>query len=94
MSQLRYWNVARTQPQIQLSMAEGVPANKQGLVGCWLLDDGVGTTAKDSSGNNYDLFRQFNSSNITWVSLDLLQLNRVQLALHMTLASPDSALQK
>ena len=69
-------------------------SNKQGLVGCWLLDDGVGTTAKDSSGNNYDLFRQFNSSNITWVSLDLLQLNRVQLALHMTLASPDSALQK
>ena len=94
MSQLRYWNVARTQAQIQLSMAEGVPANKQGLVGCWLLDDGFGTTAKDSSGNNYDLSRQNSSSNITWVSPDFLQLNRVQLALHMTLASPDSALQK
>ena len=94
MSQLRFWNVARTQSQIQQSMAEGVPSNKQGLVGCWLLNDGVGTTAKDSSGNNYDLTPTWNGSTVTWESPDLVNLYRTQLALHMIVASPDSAIQK
>jgi len=94
MSQLRFWNTARTPQQILQSMNEGVPTDKQGLVGCWLLDEGTGTTAKDSSGNILDLSLTWTGSNVYWMSPNLADLNRVQLAMHMTVASPDSALQK
>ena len=34
-------------------MVTPVEPNQAGLVGHWKLDEGSGTTAQDSSGNNY-----------------------------------------
>jgi len=94
MSQTRYWNIARTQKQIQQSMNEGVPSDKTGLVGSWILDDGQGTSGTDTSGNKLDLIPEWSGNNIYWISPDIYKLTQIQLAMHMTVASPDSALQK
>ncbi|MDA0866433.1 MAG: hypothetical protein O2890_08435, partial [Cyanobacteria bacterium] len=40
MAEVRLWNVARTQNQIQFMMAKHIPQATPGLVGYWRLDDG------------------------------------------------------
>ncbi|WP_437509469.1 DNRLRE domain-containing protein [Sorangium sp. So ce1099] len=51
MDEVRVWNHARTQAQIQSGMGVEI-ASATGLVGRWALDEGVGTTAADSAGTN------------------------------------------
>jgi len=46
----RVWNYARTQAEIQDSLHTQVPS-AAGLIGRWGLNEGVGTTANDSSGS-------------------------------------------
>src|SRR4051812_16623275 len=48
--EIRIWNVARTQGQIQASMHRSLVGNEPGLVGYWRMDEGSGTTLADSSG--------------------------------------------
>ena len=93
-SQVRFWSVTRTATQILQGMKEGVPTDKAGLVGNWLLDEGVGSSAADSSGNGYHLGPRNATATITWANANGQSLDRVQTALHLTLVSPDSALQK
>ncbi len=51
---VRIWNVARTQAQIQASMAATLVGNETGLVGYYKFDEQSGTTVTDGStfGNN------------------------------------------
>ncbi len=49
--ELRIWNVARTQGQIQANMHRSLVGNEPGLIGYWRTDEGAGTTLTDSSGN-------------------------------------------
>lgn len=93
-SQVRFWNVTRTATQILQGMKEGIPADKTGLVGNWLLDEGVGSSAADTSGNGYHLAPRNSTTAVTWSNANGQSLDRVQTALHLTLVSPDSALQK
>lgn len=53
--QFRFWNVARTQAQLDTARFEQIPASTQGLVAAWPLDDSSGTTARDISGDNRPL---------------------------------------
>ncbi len=48
-AEVRLWNIARTQSEIQAGMFAGV-GGSPGLVGSWRLDDGAGLVALDSSG--------------------------------------------
>jgi sugar lactone lactonase YvrE len=49
--ELRIWNVARTQSQIQANMHRSLIGNESGLVGYWRMDENTGTSLSDSSGH-------------------------------------------
>ena len=48
---VRIWNVACTQRQIQDNMNKELAGNETGLVGYWKFNEGTGTTAYDSTVN-------------------------------------------
>ena len=82
--EVRIWNVARTQSQIQSTMntiltQEYYSSPDSGLVGYWRLDEGSGQTAGDLSfySNNATLGNSTNpeESDPTWVEANLLILN-------------------
>jgi hypothetical protein len=52
--EVRIWNTARTQQQIQDNMNAELVGNESGLVGYWKLNEGTGATANDSTSNNND----------------------------------------
>jgi len=62
--EVRVWNVALTQEQILQNMRKKIRATPSSLVGYWKFDEGVGTTANDSSisGKNGTI------SNCSWIS--------------------------
>jgi hypothetical protein len=49
--EVRIWNTARTQSQIQDNMYKELVGNESGLVGYWKLNEGTGTSANDSTAN-------------------------------------------
>ncbi len=51
--EVRVWNVARTQQEIQAAMNTALTGTETGLVGYWTLDDGSGQSASDSAGSNH-----------------------------------------
>jgi hypothetical protein len=53
MDELRIWNVARTQAQIQETMNSTVPTNSAGLRAYYKLDETTGAIASDATGNNF-----------------------------------------
>ena len=61
--ELRIWNVARTQLEIQTSMNHGLQGDEAGLIGYWRFDEGTGTNAYDSSGNGNTAVM---NSNVFW----------------------------
>jgi hypothetical protein len=76
-------------------MSETLPVDRTGLLAMWMLNDGSGEIAADLSGNNHPLRRHAPPSTpIVWRATDGMSLDRVHSALHLTLVSPDFALQK
>jgi hypothetical protein len=52
LNNVRVWNCASTQSQIKADMYSELTGTEVGLVGYWKLNEGSGTIAYDSSGNN------------------------------------------
>ncbi len=50
---VRIWNVARTQQQIQDNMHKELTGVETGLISYWKLNEGEGNTAYDSAGSNH-----------------------------------------
>ncbi|MBL4705146.1 MAG: T9SS type A sorting domain-containing protein, partial [Flavobacteriales bacterium] len=50
-SEIRIWEIARTQVEIANNMNTNISASAPGLVGYWKLNDGFGQTAIDQTGN-------------------------------------------
>ncbi|MEG4838227.1 DUF4347 domain-containing protein, partial [Microcoleus sp. B9-D4] len=63
--EVRVWNTARTQAQIQGSMNQNIDPNTAGLLGYWKFDEGAGVTASDISGTDNSGTLQ---SGATWVT--------------------------
>ena len=51
LDEVRLWNVARTQAQIQASMSRILAGTESGLAGYWRFDEFTGTTVADLTGN-------------------------------------------
>ncbi|MCK5330185.1 MAG: choice-of-anchor D domain-containing protein, partial [Candidatus Marinimicrobia bacterium] len=49
--EVRIWNYARTQEEIQANMSHHLDGDEEGLVGYWRMDEGSGQTVFDYSGN-------------------------------------------
>jgi len=49
---VRYWNTARTQQQIQDNMNKRLTGNETGLVAYWPINEGEGITVYDDAGSN------------------------------------------
>ncbi|MCM0593810.1 MAG: CARDB domain-containing protein [Gloeotrichia echinulata DEX184] len=52
--EVRIWNVARTQAQIQGNMSTRLTGTETGLISYWNLDQGSGGTIEDLTSNNND----------------------------------------
>ena len=63
-SEVRIWNVARTQQQIQGNINRELTGNETGLVGYWKFNEGAGTIAYDSAGANHGTIH-----GATWVNV-------------------------
>ena len=48
--EVRIWNVAKTQSQIQANLHRSLVGNETNLVGYWRFDEGSGTTVADAAG--------------------------------------------
>jgi YVTN family beta-propeller protein len=64
MDEVRIWNVGRTQAQILATMNATIPVNTPGLAAYYRMDEGIGATTTDNTGNgnNGTLI-----SNPTWI---------------------------
>ncbi|WP_353571581.1 LamG-like jellyroll fold domain-containing protein, partial [Candidatus Albibeggiatoa sp. nov. BB20] len=54
MDDVRIWDTARTQAEIQANMYQALQGNETGLIGYWPLDKNTGTTITDLTGNATD----------------------------------------
>ncbi len=55
MVDVRMWNIARSQSELQGNMNKFLEGNEDGLIGYWRMDEGSGQTVFDLSNSGYDL---------------------------------------
>ncbi|MBC2580009.1 LamG domain-containing protein [Clostridium sp. DJ247] len=61
--EVRIWNIARTQSEIQANYNKRIFGNPTGLIGYWKLDEGTGTTTVNSINSNNATI-----NNCTWIT--------------------------
>ena len=66
LDEVRIWNVARSQAQIQGTANAQIAAPQSGLVARWALDEGSGTAVNGSAGTTVN--GTIGGSNYTWVT--------------------------
>lgn len=66
--ELRIWNVARTQAEIQADMNHALTGSDPGLVGYWDFNEGSGVTFQDKTANHNDGTLADGSSRPAWVT--------------------------
>ncbi|MGY8783334.1 MAG: LamG-like jellyroll fold domain-containing protein [Fidelibacterota bacterium] len=54
MDEIRIWNIARTQSEIQESMNTLLSGSEEGLVAYYTFNEGIGDTLYDQTGNGHD----------------------------------------
>ncbi len=72
---VRVWDIARTQADIQSTMNQTLIGNEAGLAGNWNFDELAGTTAFDTSpnGNNGSLGGGVAANDPTWIDYSIHQ---------------------
>ena len=85
--EVRIWNVARTQAQIQTSMNHSLAGNETGLIGYWRFDENAGTNATDATGNGQTATLLTGAS---WTNSTVLLTNAFDYALNFNAPSGQS----
>ena len=67
-SEVRVWNVQRTQEEIASHIYQVDPETAEGLVAYWKFDEGAGRNIHDYSGNGNDIVA---NSDLTWTEVAL-----------------------
>jgi len=78
---VRIWNIARSESEIQEAMYLPLEGNEPGLVGYWKLDEGTGSTTADATGNGAD--GTF-AGNATWTPISTAPLMNDELTVSTT----------
>lgn len=52
--EVRIWNIARTESEIQSTMNQSLTGHETGLIGYWKFDEGTGSTTADKTTNGND----------------------------------------
>ncbi|MCB1490897.1 MAG: VCBS repeat-containing protein, partial [Rhodobiaceae bacterium] len=65
-SEIRIWDDARSQTEIQDSLHTDLSGHESNLLGLYEFNDGSGTTVTDATGNGYDL--TLNDTSASWIS--------------------------
>ncbi|MEM7333864.1 MAG: Ig-like domain-containing protein [Chloroflexota bacterium] len=68
LDEVRIWNVARTQTEIQDNMNQSLTGSETGLVAYYKMDDGTGTTLSDSTTNSNDISMVNFESGTDWIT--------------------------
>jgi hypothetical protein len=61
--EVRIWNIARTESEIQSTMNQSLNGNETSLIGYWKFDEGTGATTSDATSNH----NNGTISGATWV---------------------------
>ena len=86
---VRIWNIARTQPDIQANMHQELTGNEPGLIGYWQFNEGVGSIAMDlSSNNNEGVLHE----GTVWTESSAPVLNWLSSSIPMGIVKKDSSL--
>lgn len=72
--EVRIWNIARTESEIQSTIYQTLTGNETGLVGYWKFDEGTGTIATDETGNQ----NNGTISGATWVISGIVEVESEQ----------------
>lgn len=70
--EVRIWNIARTESEIQSTMNQTLNGNEAGLIAYWKFDEGTGTTTADATTNN----NNGTISGATWVISGVLPVEQ------------------
>ena len=94
--EVRIWNIARTQAQIQADMNQYLSGNESGLVGYWQFNEGSGQTIFDSTSNHNNGRLGSSSSNDSrdpaWVTSDVpIQHNPIVAEARLDIGMPYNA---
>jgi hypothetical protein len=69
-SEVRLWNSAQSQEEIQENMYQKLSGQEESLVSCWRFESGYGTTAVDICGRNHGIMQT-----PAWTRSDLMKLD-------------------
>ncbi|MEB3340848.1 LamG-like jellyroll fold domain-containing protein [Okeania sp.] len=87
--ELRIWNVARTEAEIQDSLNATFTGNETGLVGYWNFNNDSGTTATDLTSNNNDGTLK-NGASLVDSSIGLLKIDAGQTSTNIGIEAIDN----
>ncbi len=87
MDELRLWNVAKSQAEIQASMNIGVAANSAGLVAYYKFNDASGNTVYDATSNNNNGFTVNNPTRQTLLTTPFNEVNALWTPINTTISS-------
>ncbi len=71
LNEIRVWNIARTQTQIQQNMHQEISSSSSRLVAYWKFDDGSGTTLSDDTVNSNDGTLTNMDPSTDWITGDI-----------------------
>lgn len=78
LSEIRIWETARTELQIQANMSKELNGNEEGLLGYWKMNEGAKAIIHDSTNNNHNgiiegaQWNKLSNTNLSYKNMNIL----------------------